>query len=267
MNIGFPSYARGILPVVKTAEQFQSLAKPLVHTPTDTTVCRLWLTRHGQSQANATKVNIGSGESPLTEDGRKQAREAGRLLAKHVSTFSQVVCSSLQRTQQSAEEISTVMPLPRPFRIEKAIGERFCGALLQGDGVTEAFYRPFKDREAEDISKLASFDEKFEYKMRHENGAVVCDQESLAEVYLRGVPALVQVAQDNLGKDVLVSTHIGFMRAMIIGLASQGATQNSDKLALEVRSFELPNGAAIAIASDGKKMWLEAAHGFKFLGK
>ncbi len=228
-------YARGTLPIVNTAQEFQALYEPLEsyaeknsHSHKTDSVCRLWLVRHGQSQGNLDKRNIGSGESPLTERGKEQARALGSMLAGFGLDFSQVVCSTLSRTEDTATEIDRVWQkdkgkeLPKPFLKVDELKERFCGKELQGPDVQEEFYKPFKDREKEDIERFTNFEDKFEYQMRHQDGSIVSDQESLAKAYNRVIPALLEIARNNIGKDVLVNPHIGCMRSVIVGLTSIG---------------------------------------------
>lgn len=265
-------YGKGALDPIMTAEQFSSLFTPIDKYSKTDHLCRLVLVRHGQSQGNKNKVNIGSGESPLTEEGKRQAYAIGQKLANWDFQFSKVVCSGLSRTEETAYQINEAWKesknceLPQPFAKEPAINERFCGATLQGNTVTEAQYKPYKEREKEDLSTLHNFQELFEYQMRHADGSKVEDMESLAMAYERASRALLKIAKENMGKDVLVNTHVGCMRALIVGLASIGHAKNEQPVSLSIRKFELPNATCLVLESDGTDLYFKASTPLTFTG-
>ena len=64
----------------------------------------LVLIRHGESTANATGVWQGQLEFPLSEEGRRQARLAGRALAGEA--FDGLYSSPLSRAYETAEIIA-----------------------------------------------------------------------------------------------------------------------------------------------------------------
>lgn len=271
MQATYP-YGHGVLTPIKTENEFKTLFTPIGEYKKTDTLCRLVLVRHGQSQGNQNKVNIGSGESPLTENGKKQGYEIGKKLATLDFDFSKVVVSGLSRTHETAMEINkawlevTGRELPQPFEKERALNERFCGSGLQGEDVREEFYKPYKEREKEDLASVNNFDEMFDYQMRHADGSKVQDMESLAKTYERASNALLQIAKQNLGKDVLVNTHVGVMRSLIAGLASIGHAQNNTPVALSIRTFELPNATCFVIESDGKDLYFRASTPLTFTG-
>lgn len=259
-----PAEFQGELPVVKTQEQFEALFPSLADyisekgtaNKSGAAVCRIFLVRHGQSTANEAKINAGQTvDSPLTVLGEKQASDSAKALLQAADHFSAVYCTPLLRTKQSIQAIARVWAdekkneLLKPIEIKELI-EKHCGSL---EGAKEKDYNPIKEKEAEDISKLKRFADKFSYKM-------VPDQESLADVFQRAVPALAEIGQKHAGHDVLISTHVGVMRALIIGL-----TAINKRTALEVRTFELPNSAIVVIeAEDLKALNLAAGSGLTF---
>lgn len=62
---------------------------------------KLYLIRHGQSEANRKGVHAGWAQVPLTEQGRKEALAAGRLLKG--LTFDKVYTTDLLRAIQTGE--------------------------------------------------------------------------------------------------------------------------------------------------------------------
>ncbi|MBS1204279.1 MAG: alpha-ribazole phosphatase [Proteobacteria bacterium] len=64
---------------------------------------RLWLIRHGETEANAAGLYSGHAPTPLTPKGLAQAQTLGELLSE--VPFDHVLCSALERAQQTAERV------------------------------------------------------------------------------------------------------------------------------------------------------------------
>ncbi|WBM69606.1 adenosylcobalamin/alpha-ribazole phosphatase [Buttiauxella sp. WJP83] len=71
---------------------------------------KLWLVRHGQSQANVDGLYSGISETPLTEQGIVQAQAVGNFL-NHVE-FEKVLCSELGRAQHTMQLILQQRRIP-----------------------------------------------------------------------------------------------------------------------------------------------------------
>ena len=61
---------------------------------------KLWLVRHGQTEANVAGLYSGHSETALTAQGMRQATEVGQLLS--AVTFDRVLCSALGRAKHTA---------------------------------------------------------------------------------------------------------------------------------------------------------------------
>ena len=79
---------------------------PLPQTP-------FYFIRHGQSESNRARIMAGAGiDSPLTDLGRQQADEAGRLLAQ-IENLPKIICHSpMQRAAETAAIINQHLNLP-----------------------------------------------------------------------------------------------------------------------------------------------------------
>lgn len=64
---------------------------------------KLWLVRHGQTQANVDGLYSGISETSLTEKGISQAEEVGNML--NYIAFDKVLCSELSRAQHTTQLI------------------------------------------------------------------------------------------------------------------------------------------------------------------
>mmetsp|Transcript_13335 Transcript_13335/g.31238 ORF Transcript_13335/g.31238 Transcript_13335/m.31238 type:complete len:873 (-) Transcript_13335:215-2833(-) len=96
----------------------------------------LVLVRHGQSEWNFANRFIGWYDSPLTDEGLWEAREAGRLLRDHSIEVDEVYTSMLSRTLETARIATGVLrkeglqvPEEDAFQATWRLNERSYGAL------------------------------------------------------------------------------------------------------------------------------------------
>ena len=109
-------------------------------------VARLIVVRHGESEANRRRVFAGQTDSPLTEEGRRQAAAVAAALARE--PIGRVVSSDLSRARDTAEAIAR----PRGLRVETtaALREWDVGELVgldregteRGYGDVARFFEP-----------------------------------------------------------------------------------------------------------------------------
>jgi len=72
----------------------------------------LLLIRHGQSVANSEGRLQGQFDSPLTEEGRDQARALAGRLARHIEIPSAIYASDLLRAAKTAEILAAALDVP-----------------------------------------------------------------------------------------------------------------------------------------------------------
>ena len=84
---------------------------------------KLWLVRHGETEANVAGLYSGHAPTPLTERGMMQARTLGQLL--QAVTFDRVLCSELERTHITADLLLGTRHIPR--QIVPELNEMFFG--------------------------------------------------------------------------------------------------------------------------------------------
>lgn len=85
---------------------------------------KLWLVRHGETEANVAGLYSGHAPTPLTAKGLAQAERLGEML-RHVP-FDRVLCSELERTQHTARLLlgERALPLtPHPLLNEMFFGD------------------------------------------------------------------------------------------------------------------------------------------------
>ena len=76
----------------------------------------IYLVRHGESEHNKLKRYAGTIDSPLTELGREQAKETGKLLKDKNITY--ILSSNLSRAADTASEIKKVIDLEDDITME-----------------------------------------------------------------------------------------------------------------------------------------------------
>jgi probable phosphoglycerate mutase len=146
----------------------------------------LYLVRHGETDWNRQRLVQGSTDIPLNEMGRIQAIATGRLLAtRH---WDAIYSSPLSRAFETAQLIAREVGLGEPV-VEPALVERSYG-------------------EAEGMDH-ASIDARFP------GNTPVPGREHWREVSDRVVPALIRIAEQHHGGNVLVVSHGGAIRSVL----------------------------------------------------
>lgn len=84
---------------------------------------RLWLVRHGETEANVAGLYSGHAPTPLTERGIAQARTLNTLLNR--VPFEHVLCSELERAQHTAQLVLEGRDLP--LQVKPELNEMFFG--------------------------------------------------------------------------------------------------------------------------------------------
>lgn len=153
---------------------------------------KLILVRHGESVGNRERIFGAEPHAlPLTELGYQQAREAGEKISKLFKPV-HVVASYYLRAHETARVIAEALRLP--LEIEPKLHEREVGVL--------------KGQPYEAIYSMSDYDSKRPWSWTPEGG------ESYDDVMRRVGPILDRFAQAYLGRDVVIVSHGGVMKAL-----------------------------------------------------
>ena len=155
------------------------------------TTTRLLVLRHGQSEWNAVGRWQGQADPPLTEKGLLQALSA----AEQLGTFDAVWSSPLQRAAHTAAIISETIGV---------------GPVQTHPGLMEAAFGPWQGLT---IDEIEAGWPGFLAEHRRPDGAEEPDA-----VAARGIGALVDIAAESHGGEVLVVCHAGILRTMRLAL-------------------------------------------------
>jgi 2,3-bisphosphoglycerate-dependent phosphoglycerate mutase len=227
---------------------------------------KLVLLRHGQSDWNLKNLFTGWTDVELTEDGRREAAAAGRLLAAEGYRFHQAHTSVLKRAIHTLwivlDEMDRAwMPVERSWRLN----ERHYGAL-QGLDKAQTVERHGAEqvkvwRRSYDIPPppLTSDDPRhprFEERYASVPPAELPATESLKDTLARVLPYWnARIAPDlRAGRDVLVVAHGNSLRAIVKMLDGMSEA--------DIVEFNIPTGVPIVYDLDGNL----GSRGRRFLG-
>jgi 2,3-bisphosphoglycerate-dependent phosphoglycerate mutase len=227
----------------------------------------LVLVRHGQSEWNLQNLFTGWVDVDLTEQGRKEAKEAGRLLKEEGFVFDQVFTSVLKRAIRTMwtvldEMDSMWLPVEKTWRLN----ERHYGAL-QGLDKAQTVAKHGEEqvkiwRRSYDIPPPAlALDDQRHPRFERRYAGVKVDElpatESLKTTLARVMPYWDQRIAPELkaGKNVLIVAHGNSLRALVKMLDGM-----SDA---EIVEFNIPTGVPIAYVLDNN---LKPTQPRRFLG-
>ena len=178
---------------------------------------RLILVRHGESTANRDRCFTITDDVPLTELGRRQARETALRIAKQFEP-SRVISSTFARARQTAEIIAAELGLET--EVVADLHERNFGCL-KGQP-----YAAFTEL----VLRDPSYDAAKDWLWRPDGG------ESQEEVRNRVVGVIEEVRARYLEQDIVVVSHGAVMRCVWAHLAGNWKDE-----------YLPPNGGIVAI--------------------
>lgn len=151
----------------------------------------LYLVRHGETDWNRAHRIQGSTDIPLNDTGRAQALRAGRLLSRR--NWDGIYSSPLSRAIETASIIAAELGLAEP-RLLDALVERNYG---EAEGLTDR-----------------------EIAQRYPGTAPVPGRETREDVAERVIPALLRLAEDNAGGQLIVSSHGAVIRTLLLAVGA-----------------------------------------------
>jgi 2,3-bisphosphoglycerate-dependent phosphoglycerate mutase len=195
--------------------------------------CTLYIVRHGETEWNAKKRIQGHKNIPLNKKGEIQAKELANKITN--VKFDAIFSSDLIRAKRTAEIISLEKKLT--VQTTKALRERYFGKY-QG--------RSFAIND--EIMKLIN-------NLKIVKGKTVKEVESDEKIIFRLITFLREIAITHMGKTVLVVSHGGPMRTLLIHLGFaryENLTEGG-----------ISNLSYIKLKSDGVEFFIEKTEGIK----
>lgn len=163
---------------------------------------KIYVVRHGHSEGNAQRILQGHKDYVLSPEGRRQAYELSELFG--AVKFNKVYSSDLKRAYDTAQILTQEQYDITPHKLlrERTFGQ-FEGRSIQ------SFLDHFRDQMAE--RDRLHHHQRFYHKLHPEI-------ESDAEVFHRMNTALGQIQSEVKTGNVLVVSHGGAMRALLVHL-------------------------------------------------
>jgi len=181
---------------------------------------RIIITRHGQSEANLQKIFAGQLDFDLTELGKDQARLAAEYICAN-EKIDAIYSSDLSRAYNTALPTSCLTGIK--IIPTASLREMNCGA--------------WEGHRRDEIER--KYPEQFKTWQENFASVSIPDAETPAALYKRAVKAVIELAEQNDGRCILLSTHAGFLRTVMA--YSQGMA--FDQLSL----VDFPKNASIHI--------------------
>lgn len=164
--------------------------------------CTLYLVRHGETEMNVLDFFQGHSDAPLTESGIKQAQQLCEVLRP--VRFDALFSSDLARTHRTAE----ILNVERDLAIQTS---HLLRELYGGEYEGKPFDHFLSDQKKL-LEELGALTEEEHAKVR------VGNSESAEELRGRLLVILREIAVGYPGKKVLVVTHGGAIRSLLIHL-------------------------------------------------
>lgn len=177
----------------------------------------LYLVRHGETDWNRARRIQGRTDVPLNDTGREQARAVAEILTRR--RWDAVLTSPLSRARETAEIIADALGLDAP--------EVFEGAMERDYGAAEGM----------DFAELQA---------NYPGDQRAPGAETRDEVAARAVPALLALAEERPGQSLLVVSHGGTIRSVLVAVDPEQARETITNAS--VHSFRVEAGALQLIA-------------------
>lgn len=233
---------------ISSREKFQNLYPSLnaYEVVPNNNVTRFFLVRHGENEGNAKKLIDGRTLNlPLTEKGRMDSLTAGQAIARKIDQINLLVSSPMIRTRQTATEIIKSFETAPTIVFDDRLMERYYGIF---EGGPEENYDPYEEEEDIAIAKMSTLAERLAYR-EHPS------MENYQETYDRMSSVIFEFAKQNLGKNIVITTHGNAIWSLILGNAEQYNTFD------EKFKFKVTNGCILVIESNGYSMQIKAFKG------
>jgi len=184
--------------------------------------CTIYLTRHGETEWNEKKLIQGHSDIPLNENGELQSKQLGEKL-KDIH-FEAVFSSDLIRAIRTAEIII----------LEKKL------AVVTTKTLRERLFGRFEGKHIDELRKILG--ELIFFSKERQKKLDLNDIENDEEVMGRFIPFIREVAIAYKGKNVLMVSHGGLMRAFL------------DRIGFKMPKYSerpMKNAGYLIIKSDG----------------
>ncbi len=170
---------------------------------------------------------------------------AGEVIVRKIDQIDLLVSSPMIRTCQTAAEIIKSFGTAPTIVFDDRLMERYYGIF---EGGPEENYDPYEEKEAIAITGISTLAERLAYR-EHQS------MENYQETYDRMSSVIFEFPKQNLGKNIVITTHGNSIWSLFLANAEEYNTfDHSFK-------FKIINGCILVIESDGYSMKIKAFKG------
>jgi phosphoserine phosphatase len=156
---------------------------------------RLFLIRHGETQANIEQRYQGQGESHLSELGIEEAEELSKFLSSE--NLSAIYSSTLSRSYETGRIIA------KPHKLD----------VTKIDGLKERHYGVWEDMKFDEIRD--KYPDIYSRWLIDPAKTIIPEAETLEAMQMRGVAAIEKLIEKHKGKTFCVVGHGGLNRGIL----------------------------------------------------
>jgi phosphoserine phosphatase len=200
--------------------------------------CTFYIVRHGETEWNVVHRLQGQENSPLTKNGIKQAKDLAKIFSE--IKFAEVFSSDLGRAHQTAEVIALEQQIA--VKTTQLLRERRFGKFTGMK--SDQFRNELKGL----LEKREELTEEDQLDFRIDD-----DIETMAEVSSRAITFLRETAMAYPEKKVMVVTHGGVIRDLLVRLGF-GTSK-------EISYDAISNLGYFVLESDGVDFFIKETHG------
>ncbi len=157
---------------------------------------KIYLVRHGETEWNSTNRFQGSTDVPLSQHGIEQAKKVANKLKNY--NIEAIASSDLSRALDTAKELANIINVD----------------IQLNPGLRELSFGEWEGLTAEEILKL--YGENYTTWRTTPTKAVLPVEGSLEAASKRGLKALNEVVNNNLGKTIAVFAHASIIKSTIL---------------------------------------------------
>lgn len=199
-------------------------------------ITRLYILRHGETEWNRKGLMQGHKNSPLTENGKNQARALAEAMSE--KGIKRIYSSDLGRAMETTEIINSRLKLP--VKQDLRLREQNLG-IMQGMTKTQ-----FREKYPKEWARFSTWDPDYSLP----------EGETARQKLERSVGCLEELAEKHPGENLLIVSHGGILDSVF---------RSSQKIPLNhPRSFSIYNGAVNRFSlSDGHwvlETWGDLSH-------
>lgn len=234
---------------ISSGEKFQNLYPSLdgYEGTSNNNVARFFLVRHGENEGNAKRLVDGRTLNlPLTEKGKRDSFAAGEALARKIDRIDLLISSPMIRTCQTADEIIKSFEIAPTIVFDDRLMERYYGIF---EGGPEENYDPYEEKETIAVARISKLAERLAYR-EHPS------MENYQETFDRMSSVIFELAKQNLGKNIVITTHGNSIWSLFLGVNGEQYNIFDHNF-----KFKITNGCILVIESDGYSMKIKAFKG------